>query len=85
MQAILSNNTRKLIWFKSTKMLIAVLKIFFVLFIIIFGTFSFPMRRSIYATVGRPSVCLFVCLSVCLILCARRSCRFAAELPVGRR
>ena len=38
-----SNSTRKLLWFEISKMLIAVLKNkFSVLFIIIFGTLSFP-------------------------------------------
>jgi len=38
-EAILSNNTWKLLWFEITEMLIAVLQIeFIVLFIIIFGT-----------------------------------------------
>ena len=44
MKAILSNSTRKLLWFKIIKMLIAVLKSkFIVLFIIIFGTRPFPV------------------------------------------
>jgi len=43
-EAILSNNTWKLLWFEITEMLIAVLKIeFIVLFIIIFGTVSFAV------------------------------------------
>jgi len=43
-EAILSNSTRKLLWFEITKMLIAVLRNkFIVLFIIIFGTLSFPI------------------------------------------
>ena len=37
MEAILSNSTRKLIWFKITKMLIAVKNKFILLFIIIFS------------------------------------------------
>jgi len=42
-EAILSNSTRKLLWFEITKMLIAALKNkFIVLLIIIFGTLSFP-------------------------------------------
>jgi len=42
-EAISSNSTRKLLWFETTKMLIAVLKSqFILLFVIIFGTFSFP-------------------------------------------
>ena len=40
-EAILSNSTRKLLWFEITKMLIAVKNKFVVLFIIIFGTLSF--------------------------------------------
>jgi len=43
-KAILSNSTRKLLWFEITKKLIAVLRNkFIVLFIIIFGTFSFTI------------------------------------------
>jgi len=43
-EAILSNSTRKLLWFEITEMLIAVLKSKFIaLFIIIFGTLSFPI------------------------------------------
>ena len=38
-ESILSNSTRKLLWFE---ILIAVLKVFIVSFIIIFGTLSFP-------------------------------------------
>ena len=41
-EAILSNITRKLLWFEITKMLIAVLKCH-CHFIIIFGTLSFPV------------------------------------------
>ena len=45
-EAILSNSTRKLLWREITKMLIAVFKNkFIVLFIIIFGTLSFPICR----------------------------------------
>jgi len=40
-EAILSNSTRKLLWFEITKMLIAVYK-FIVVFIIIFSTLSLP-------------------------------------------
>jgi len=43
-KAILSNNSRKLLWFEITKMLIAVFKNeFIVSFIIFFGTSSLPM------------------------------------------
>jgi len=50
-EAILSNSTRKLLWFEISKMLTAVLKIkFIVLFIIIFGTFSFPIPSIVYAS-----------------------------------
>jgi len=44
-EAILSNSTRRLLWFEIIKMLIAVLKKskFIVLFIIIFGILSFPI------------------------------------------
>jgi len=42
-EAILSNSTRKLLWFEVSKMLIAVLRNkFIVLFIVIFDTLSFP-------------------------------------------
>jgi len=43
-EAIVSNSTGKLLWFKITKVLIAVLKKhqFIVSFIIIFGRLSFP-------------------------------------------
>ena len=44
-EEILSDSTRKLLWFEITKMLIAVLKnTFIVSFIIIFGTLSFRMQ-----------------------------------------
>ena len=43
-EAILSNSARKLLWFDTTKMLIAVLKNkFIVLFITVFGTLLFPI------------------------------------------
>jgi len=43
-EAILSNSTRKLLWFEISKMTIAVLQIkLIVSFIIIFGTLSFPI------------------------------------------
>ena len=43
-EAVLSNSNRKLLWFEINKMLIAVLQNkFIVLFIIIFGTLSFPI------------------------------------------
>ena len=44
-EAILSNSTRKLLWFEISKMLIAVLKRKFIVtfFFIIFGTLSFRM------------------------------------------
>jgi len=45
-EAILSNSTRKLLWFEITKMLIAVYK-FIVSFVIIFGTLSLPMANLI--------------------------------------
>jgi len=45
-EAILSNITRKLLWFEICKMLIAVIKNkFIVLFIMMFGTLSFPIIR----------------------------------------
>jgi len=55
-EAVLSNSNQKRLWFAITKMLIAVLKInlcyffitcnFIVLFIIIFGTLSYPVTRN---------------------------------------
>ena len=44
-EAILSNSTRKLLWFEISKVLIAALKIKFIVLklIIIFGTPSFPV------------------------------------------
>ena len=43
MEAVVSNSSRKLLWFEITRMLIAVLKSkFIVLFITIFGMRSFP-------------------------------------------
>ena len=48
MEAILSNSTRKLLWFEITKRLIAVLKNkLIVLFSIIFGTLSFPISNKL--------------------------------------
>jgi len=46
MEAILSNSSRKLLWFEITEMLIAVKNKFIVLFIKIFSTLSF--NRSIW-------------------------------------
>ena len=50
-EAILSNGTRKLLWFEITKMLTVVQKIIFLVsFIIIFGifgTFSFPITFAV--------------------------------------
>jgi len=45
-EAILSNSTRKLLWFKITKTLIAVKNKFLVVFILIFGTLSFSIRNA---------------------------------------
>ena len=42
-EAILSNSTRKLLWFEISKMLIAVKYKFIVLFIVILDTLSFPI------------------------------------------
>jgi len=42
-EAILSNSTRKLLWFEISKMLIAVKNKFIVLFIVILDTLSFPI------------------------------------------
>ena len=46
MKTILSNSTRKLLWFEITKMLIRVLKNCIVQFIILFGTLSFPIGQK---------------------------------------
>ena len=44
---MLSNSTRKLLWFEIAKMMIAVLQNkFIVSFIIIFGTLSFPITKT---------------------------------------
>jgi len=46
-EAVLSNSTRKLLWFEITKMLIAILNNkFVVLFVIIFSTLLFPITRN---------------------------------------
>ena len=42
-ETILSNSTRKLLWFEITKIIIAVKEKNIVSFIIIFGTLSFPI------------------------------------------
>jgi len=48
-EASLSNSNRKLLWFEITKIMIAVLKIkCILLFIIIFGTLSFPISSYVY-------------------------------------
>jgi len=44
MEAILSNSTRKLLWFEITKMVIPVKNTFILLFIVIFGTLSFSTQ-----------------------------------------
>jgi len=44
-EAVLSTNTRKLLWFEITKMLIAVQEKNYLPFIIIFDTLLFPMPR----------------------------------------
>jgi len=64
MQAILSNSTRKLIWFKSTKMLIAVLKIIFWCNLLLFSAHFRSLCGE--ASMQRSGVRLFVCSSVCL-------------------
>jgi len=56
-EKVLSNSTRKLLWFEITRMLIAVFRkinllchlLKFLAFIKIFGTLSFPMRNEICA------------------------------------
>ena len=51
-EAVLSNSTRKLLSFEITKMLIAVLKIkFVVLFITVFGTLSFSAAPTFLLSV----------------------------------
>ena len=51
--AILSNSTRKLLWFEITKMLIAVKNNKFITsFIIIFGTLSFPIGPILLSRTG---------------------------------
>ena len=46
-EAVLSNSTRKLLWFEITKMLIAVKRNkLIVSFIIIFGTVSLPISNT---------------------------------------
>jgi len=46
-EAILPNSTRKLLWFEITKMPIAVFENkLIVLFIVIFGTLSFPIGAA---------------------------------------
>jgi len=55
MEAILSNSTRKLLWFENTKKLTAVEKNKFIaLFITIFGTLSFPTFRTRKCFYGAP-------------------------------
>ena len=62
-EAILSNSTRKLLWFEITKMLIAVVKNqFIVSFIIIFGTLSFPIWVQIHPWKGRLRVEIYTIL-----------------------
>jgi len=63
MQAILSNNTRKLIRFKSTKMLIAVLKIIFCVIYNHFRHIFVPYAEK-HLCNSRASLCLSVRLSV---------------------
>jgi len=47
-EAILSNSSRKLLWFEITKKLLAVHKNKFIVpFITIFGTLSFPIKKAI--------------------------------------
>ena len=45
-ETILSNSTRKLLWFEISKMMTAVKNKFIVLFVIIFGTLSSPTADS---------------------------------------
>ena len=54
-EAILPNSTRKQLWFEITKMLMAVSENkFIVLFIIIFGTLSFPTACRPTTALGSP-------------------------------
>jgi len=56
-EAILSNSRRKLLWFEITEMLIAVLRSkFTVLFIIMFGTLSFPVVGGRAFPVAGPTI-----------------------------
>jgi len=79
-KAILSNSARKLLWFEITKNADCSLKSkFIVLFIIIFGTLSFPMwtddtvRTSNSATFwlhsGDPAAAIGLVVCVCVCVC----------------
>ena len=90
-EAILSNSARKLLWFEITKILIAVLNNkFIVLFIIIFGTLSFPIGTarivcragSMHLSGVRPSVRLS---AVRPSVCPVRPLPVAAAGQVPRR
>ena len=51
MEAILSNSTRKRLWFEIRKLVIALYGSKFIAsFIIVFGTLSFPIDKSKYLT-----------------------------------
>jgi len=70
MEAVLSNSTRKLLWFEITKMLIAVKQNkFIVLFIIIFGTLSFPIvsPTCVISTAGRRFLTWNFVIRVCVL------------------
>jgi len=59
-EAILSNSTRKLLWFEITEMLIAVKKSkFSVLFIILFGTRSFHIIGEVIIYIHRPTTLIY--------------------------
>jgi len=61
-EAILSNSTRKVLWFEISKMLIAVKNKFIVLFIIISGTLSLPIKQCSLR------LCKIALISNCLML-----------------
>jgi len=61
-EAIFTNSTRKLLWFEISKMLIAVKNKFIVLFIIISGTLSFPIKQC------SVRLCKIALIGNCLIL-----------------
>ena len=76
-EAILSNSTRKLLWFEITKTLIAVLKnLLMVSFIVIFGTLSFPIKSTMQRS-GRTPLHAIACSMIQL-----RSMRAVATINI---